>query len=211
MEMPEHVLSGDQLAWALLEDKEPGMICKMAEVQHDFTSNKFIVQSFGQEILVDPLNYTITSHTPLGEQLLHGLDHFFDLAVLWYLGRAKNIPLSSRMISPASLSGGEIFQRGTHVLPLDKMAARYANDVESFYKMGQELGGQQLEHGDASLRLHPFPRVPVTFILWKGDEEFPARADMFFDSTCEQHLPTDVIWSTAMTAVLIMLRTIPTS
>jgi hypothetical protein len=211
MEMVEHVLSSDQLAWALLEDKEPGMICKMADVQHDFTANKFIIQSFGQEILVDPSNYTITSHTPLGEKLLHGLDHFFDLAVLWYLGRAKNIPLSSRMISPASLSGGEIFQRGTHVLPLDKIAAKYANDIESFYKMGQELGGQQLEHGDASLRLHPFPRVPVTFILWKGDEEFPARADMFFDSTCEQHLPTDVIWSTAMTAVLIMLQTIPTS
>ena len=209
--MVEHVLSSDQLAWALLEDKEPGMICKMADVQHDFTANKFIIQSFGQEILVDPSNYTITSHTPLGEKLLHGLDHFFDLAVLWYLGRAKNIPLSSRMISPASLSGGEIFQRGTHVLPLDKIAAKYANDIESFYKMGQELGGQQLEHGDASLRLHPFPRVPVTFILWKGDEEFPARADMFFDSTCEQHLPTDVIWSTAMTAVLIMLQTIPTS
>jgi len=209
--MVEHVLSSDQLAWALLEDKEPGMICKMADVQHDFTANKFIIQSFGQEILVDPSNYTITSHTPLGEKLLHGLDHFFDLAVLWYLGRAKNIPLSSRMISPASLSGGEIFQRGTHVLPLDKIATKYANDIESFYKMGQELGGQQLEHGDASLRLHPFPRVPVTFILWKGDEEFPARADMFFDSTCEQHLPTDVIWSTAMTAVLIMLQTIPTS
>jgi len=46
--------------------------------------------------------------------------------------------------------------------------------------------------------------VPVTIILWVEDDEFPARADMFFDATCEQHLPTDVIWSTAMTSVLIM-------
>ena len=203
--MAKHVLSGDQLAWTLLTDKEPGMICMLAEVQHDFTANKFTIQSFGQEIFVDPTNYTITSYTALGEKLLHGLGHFFDLAILWYLGRAKNVPLSGRLISPTSLSGGEIFQRGTHVLPLDRLAGRYANDFESFYKMGLELGGQQLEHGDASVRLHPFPRVPVTFILWKGDDEFPARADMFFDTTCEQHLPTDVIWSTAMTSVLIML------
>jgi hypothetical protein len=42
-------------------------------------------------------------------------------------------------------------------------------------------------------------------IMWRGDEEFPARADMFFDTTCEKHLPTDVIWSTAMTTALIML------
>jgi hypothetical protein len=68
-----------------------------------------------------------------------------------------------------------------------------------------ELGAQQMEYGDACLRLFPFPRVPVTMILWRADEEFPARADMFFDATCEQHLPTDVIWSTAMTSVLIML------
>lgn len=203
--MPEHVLSGDQVAWALLADKEPGMICKLAGVQHDFAANKYIIQSFGQEIYVDPSNFTITSHSPRGRQLLRGLGHFFDLAVLWYLGSAKNIPLSGQMVSPASLVGGEIFQKGTHVLPLDKMAAKYADDFEGFYEIGLELGGQQLEHGDASIRLHPFPRVPVTFILWKGDEEFPARADMFFDSTCERHLPTDVIWSTAMTAVLIML------
>jgi hypothetical protein len=205
MEMPENVLSGDQIAWALVAGKEPGTICKQADVQYDFVANKFIMQCFGQEILVDVSNYTISSHTPLGEHLLHGLGYFFDLAALWYLGSAKNKPESYKLISPASLSGGEIFQKGTHVLPLDQIADRYGNDVESFYARGLELGGKQLDYGDASLRFYPFPRVPVTMILWMPDEEFPARVDMFFDATCEQHLPTDVIWSTAMTSVLIML------
>jgi len=204
-DMPENVLSGDQLAWALVADKEPTVLARQADVQYDFVANKFSMQCFGQEVLVDVSNYTITSHSLLGEKLLHGLGHFFDLAVLWYLGRARNIPPSGRMISPASLSGGEIFQRGSHILPLDQISARYGSDFGEFYKRGMELGGQQMEHGDASLRLLPFPRVPLTMILWGADEEFPARADMFFDATCEQHLPTDVIWSTAMTAVLIML------
>ena len=203
--MPENVLSGDQLAWALVAEIEPGTICQQADVQHDFVANKFIMQSFGQEIVVDVSSFTIRSQTPLGEKLLHGLGYFFDLACLWYLGKAKNKPLSGKLASPASLSGGEIFQKGTHVLPLDQIASRYGNDFEGFYKKGAELGGRQLEHGDASLLLHPFPKVPVTIILWQADEDFPARVDMFFDATCEQHLPTDVIWSTAMTSVLIML------
>jgi len=203
--MPENVLSGNQLAWALVAEKEFATICKQADVQYDFVANKFSMLCFGQEILVDVANYTIVSHTPLGKQLLHGLGHFFDLAALWYLARAKNIPPSGRMISPASLSGGEIFQKGAHVLPLDQVAARYGNNVEGFYEKGKELGGQPMEHGDAALRLYPFPRVPITMILWQADDDFPARADMFFDATCEQHLPTDVIWSTAMTSVLIML------
>ena len=203
--MPENVLSGDQLAWALVTENEPGTICQQADVQYDFVANKIIMRSFGQEIIVDVSNFTISSPTPLGEKLLHRLGYFFDLACLWYLGKAKNRPLSGKLVSPASLSGGEIFQKGTHVLPLDQIASRYGNDLEGFNKKGEELGGLQLEHGDASLLLHPFPRVPVTIILWASDDEFPARADMFFDATCEQHLPTDVIWSTSMTTVLIML------
>jgi hypothetical protein len=203
--MPESVLSGDQLAWALVAENEPGMICQQADVQYDFVANKFFMQSFGQEVVVDVTSFSISSPTPLGERLLHRLGHFFDLACLWYLGKAKNKPLLGKLVSPASLSGGEIFQKGTHVLPLDQIALKFGNDVEGFYKRGLELGGQQLEHGDASLLLHPFPRVPVTMILWESDDEFPARLDMFFDVTCEQHLPTDVIWSTAMTTVLIFL------
>jgi len=205
VDMPENVLSGDQLAWALVAEIESGAICQQADVQYDFVANKFIMESFDQEIIVDASNFTITSPSPLGEKLLHRLGYFFDLACLWYLGKAKNKPLSGKLVSPASLSGGEIFQKGTHVLPLDQIASRYGNNLEGFYKRGEELGGQQLEHGDASLLLHPFPRVPVTMIFWESDEDFPARVDMFFDATCEQHLPTDVIWSTAMTTVLIML------
>ena len=203
--MPGNILSGDQLAWALVAENEPGTICKQADVQYDFVGNKFVMRSFGQEVVVDVSNFTLSSPTPIGERLLHRMDYFFDLACLWYMGKAKNRPLSGKLVSPASLSGGEIFQKGTHVLPLDQIASRYGNDLDGFYEKGLELGGQTLEHGDAALLLHPFPRVPVTMILWAPDDEFAARADMFFDATCEQHLPTDVIWSTAMTTVLIML------
>lgn len=203
--MPESVISGDQIAWALVAESEPGTICQQADVQHDFVANKFFMKCFGQEIVIDVSNFTISSHTPLGEKILHGLGHYFDLACLWYLGKARNKPLSGKLVSPASLSGGEIFQKGTHVLPLDEIAAKYDSDLEGFLERGKELGGEQVEHGDASLTLYPFPRVPVTMILWRGDDDFPARTDMFFDATCEQHLPTDVIWSTAMTSVLVML------
>jgi len=203
--MPESVLSGDQMAWSLVAESEPGTICRQADVQYDFTANRFTMQSFGQEILVDVCNFTISSPTPIGELLLHRLGYFFDLACLWYLGKARNKPLSGRLVSPASLSGGEIFQKGTHVLPLDKIADRYGKDPDGFYARGAELGARPLEHGDAALLLHPFPRVPATMILWQADDEFPARVDLFFDATCEQHLTADVIWSTAMTTVLIML------
>ena len=45
----------------------------------------------------------------------------------------------------------------------------------------------------------------MILLIWKEDDEFPARADMLFDSTCSEHLPTDIIWATAMISVLVML------
>ena len=70
---------------------------------------------------------------------------------------------------------------------------------------GKTLGGSIEQYGDASLRLYPLPRIPVVFSLWLEDEEFPARADLFFDSTCDLQLPTDIIWSIAMLCVLVLL------
>ena len=37
--MPGNVLSGDQLAWALVAENEPGTICQQADVKYDFVAN----------------------------------------------------------------------------------------------------------------------------------------------------------------------------
>jgi hypothetical protein len=55
------------------------------------------------------------------------------------------------------------------------------------------------------LKLLPFPRIPVFLILWLKDEEYPPRADLLFDSTCEAQAPLDIIWSIAMVSLLVML------
>jgi hypothetical protein len=41
--------------------------------------------------------------------------------------------------------------------------------------------------------------------LWIADEEFPARADLLLDSSCDFQLPPDITWSIAMMTVLVMV------
>ncbi|MCL6560367.1 MAG: DUF3786 domain-containing protein, partial [Firmicutes bacterium] len=36
-----------------------------------------------------------------------------------------------------------------------------------------------------------FPLVPVTYVLWLGDDEFPASGTVLFDSTASTHLATE--------------------
>jgi hypothetical protein len=83
------------------------------------------------------------------------------------------------------------------------VAQRFGKDKEGFLQKGKGLGGEQVKYGDASVKLYPFPRIPAILTLWLEDEEFPARVDLMFDSTCDMHLATDIIWSIAMMCVLL--------
>jgi hypothetical protein len=118
---------------------------------------------------------------------------------------AKDIRPSGRLINPVHIKGGQIFSRGTHILPLDLLARRYEDDIEGFLARGIKFGGDPLKLGDVAIKLMPFPRVPAVIALWRSDDEFPARADILFDSTCDIQIPTDVIWSVASMSLLIML------
>jgi hypothetical protein len=154
---------------------------------------------------IHPLDRKIKGISPGADAVAGRLGYFFNHSVLWYLVGAKDIGLSGRLIRPSDVKGGHHFFKGTHELPLDRVAGKYASDREGFVNRALELGGRPLDLGDASFELRPLPRVPVTFILWLGDEEFPPRLDLFFDSTCEMHIHLDIIWSTAMYSTVIML------
>lgn len=197
--------SGEEKVWNVLRGMDPADVCRNAIAEFDDAKGSYLLKSFGMDIYVDPGKKTIYSDAPERDLLLSRLGYFSILSILYYLTSARDIQLTGRLLQPANLKGGHIFFRGTHVLPLDKLAARYGKDAGGFLKRGKALGGMQVNHGDAAVQLFPFPRVPVVIILWREDDEFPPGADILFDSTCEFHLPLDILWSTAMNSLLIMM------
>ncbi|MEK7267098.1 MAG: DUF3786 domain-containing protein, partial [Nitrospirota bacterium] len=190
--------------WEDLNNLNPSDVCRKARVFYD-RENSYILKSLGMDFSVHPGKREIKNIQTEGEIILKKYGYFFNLSALCYLINSKDIPLSGKLVKPAGLKGGEIFFRGSHVLPLDKIAERYGNDKSGFIEKGKNLNGNIMNYGDASVELLPLPRIPVTLILWLSDDEFPARADLLLDSTCEQRLPLDVIWSVAMMSVLVMM------
>lgn len=196
---------GEQKAWEIVEALDPSEVCARAVVTYDRDTGLYAVPAYGQVFSMAPGGREIVSGTALGIRLLSTREYFFSLSILWYLACARDIPLSGRLVKPVHMKGGQMFARGTHVLPLDELAGRYSADREGFLKRGALFGGIPWDHGDASVRLMAFPRVPVYIVLWSGDEEFPPRADLMLDATSELQLPTDVVWSIASMSVLLML------
>jgi hypothetical protein len=202
--MVEIINPGEDKAWELLATLKPDDVCKAASVAYNTTPGVYVIKSFGMDFVVSTREKSITCDAPESDVLLKKLD-FFRLSVLWHLVNAKNIDCTGRLVKPQNMKGGDIFTRGSHVLPLAQLAAKYGKDKESFIRKGINLGGELEKLGDAAMRLYPLPRVPVVLSLWLEDEEFPARADLFFDSTCDMQIPTDIAWSIAMMCLLMML------
>ena len=197
--------AGEQKAWELLAALRPEDVIRTARVTFDAASACYTIRSFGMDFSISQNERTIISRDPKSHILLDQQGDFFRVAVLWYLVNAKEMNTTGRLVKPQDISGGDIFTKGSHILPLEKVAQTYGNDKAGFLDWGRALGGEVLTIADASLRIYPLPRIPMTMTLWFADDEFPARADLLLDSTAELQAPTDILWSLAMMSVLIML------
>jgi hypothetical protein len=197
---------GEHRAWDLLAELKPDEVCTNACVDYDAASASYRVRSFGMEFVVSLRDRITTGNNAAGSVLLGRQDQFFGLSLLWYLVSARNIACTERQVSLDQIRGGDIFTRGTHMLPLEGVAERFGRNRDEFMRKGKQFGGETVHQGDVAMRLFPFPRVPVILTLWLEDEEFPARVTLTVDSTCELQLPTDVIWSVAVMSLRIMLE-----
>jgi len=195
--------SGVQRAWEALETKDSTEVVRNADVT--LKDKAYLVSSLGYEYEFDPVKHEIRALNQKADDLKQQVSYFFEISWLWYLVRAQNFGLTDRLLKPEQLKGGHHFFKGAHELPLKALAEKFGNSSEAFLQRGQELGGNVLSFGDASVEIFPLPRIPVKLILWLGDDEFPARADLLFDSSCELQLPLDIIWSAAMMSVKAML------
>ena len=193
------------MGWEELAELDPPAVCKRSIAAYDEASGLYRLKSLCLEVSLSISERNIFCSDSRHEALFRKLWEFAGLTFIWYLVRAQDIPLSGNLVRPENLTGGHLFSGGTHVLPLAELAEKYKNNVDEFSLRGKSLNAEALEYGDASIQLFPVPRIPVTLILWKGDDEYPPRADLLFDSSAEHHVPVDILWSIAMMSILIMM------
>jgi len=122
-------------------------------------------------------------------------DPLLELVTLVYLNRVGGIfPLDRDIVGLQDLKESHFFV-GPHELRTAKVLDRYGRDPEGFRRAVRALDGDLVDMADAAGRLLPFPRIPLYFLMWFADDEFPANLRVLFDRTIEQVLPADAIWA----------------
>ena len=64
---------------------------------------------------------------------------------------------------------------------LRPFAYTFAGKTDRLRAAAEALGGVALPHSDAGYLIHAFSCIPMEFLFWEGDEEFPSQANILFD------------------------------
>jgi hypothetical protein len=184
----------DSIYWERLSSLHPTDVCHRSEALYHPTHEGFLLPIYNQRYLVLPKGKRILRMEWNDRPIEEEIPSFFSLMVLVYLIDAKEVKPSHIWVSEKDLKGGSTFFRGPHRLQVEGLEAGYGRDPEGFLRAGQRLGGSEVLYGDKGFSLDVFPKIPLTYILWRGDEEFSSRVTVLFDSTIEVHFPLDIIW-----------------
>ncbi|MDD5326695.1 MAG: DUF3786 domain-containing protein [Phycisphaerae bacterium] len=160
--------------------------------------------SDSQSYIITLLNREYT--VELSEKKIPNAGFAEELSILTCLINSKDLPVANKLKTAHQLPEGQFFFRGHHKLATEKLEEAFGQFPERLYDIMDKFGGIRREFGDASIELYVLPRVPLTIVIWRGDEEFGARASVLFDETAAEQMPLDALWVSANLAIKTLAK-----
>ena len=192
----------EDLAWGKLCKKDAGEVARLSaselvdlwNIEVEFISEKYVVDLKKKEIRSGGCG-----EVPIIWRIL----------MLHYLVNAKDRSLADKKIGFAQIPGAAGYLGPFKARVLAPLIRGFGNEVKELVRVGQIIGGAKREFGDASVTIHAFPKVPITYVLWRGDEEFRPEGQAMFDASIASFLPLEdiVVVTSEIVYTLLKLKT----
>jgi hypothetical protein len=176
--------------WEELGNRDPVIVCRnsLARV-HD--RGGFLLSFCGEDLWIDLRARCIKKEDRGSWESAE--KPLLELLSLVYLLTAGPENPEGEMVGFQELKSRHFFT-GPHELKTGHLLMRFGRDPEGFQRASTALGCEILSLADASCKIRAFPKVPLFYLLWMGDEEFPPSLSILFDRSIEHHLAADAIW-----------------
>ena len=115
------------------------------------------------------------------------------ILILHYLTQAKGTPLANEIIAYKELPEGSNYFPTFYKRAIKPLVDHFGRQPQQLMDAAKELGGYKADYGDMAVTINAFKQVPVTLVLWQGDEEFPPGGNILFDATVSDYLSTEDI------------------
>ncbi len=110
------------------------------------------------------------------------------ILLLHYLTQAKGSPLANEVIAYKQLPEGINYFPTFYKRAIKPLIDHFGKQPQLLIATAEKLGGYKADYGDAAVTINAFKLVPVTLVLWQGDEEFPPTGNILFDATISDYL-----------------------
>ena len=177
--------------WEMLRTRDKNTLLNLT-LFHTHPSGGLVFHFLREDILVDMEDASLKRHE--GDDWKRIEDPLLELVTLLYLNHVTSLhPLGRDMVGVKDLKEAHYF-KGRHELRLAPLLERYGGDPAGFESAAIYCEGHALDMADKAYRLLPFPRVPLYYLLWKGDAEFEPKISVLFDRSIEDSFSASGIW-----------------
>lgn len=165
--------------------RTPQIMAENAGVAYNPVAGLFYIRFLGRNYSVKFPEGLVTSDDG-GEVPLE-----IKVCILHYLTHAGEAHVEGRYISFKELPSGSIYITPFTNRTIRPLIGIFGKNPQKLIEAGEKLGGKKVEVGDHAVEIPVFPKIPITFVLWEGDEEFPASGNVLFDASAQFHLETE--------------------
>jgi hypothetical protein len=123
------------------------------------------------------------------------------ILILHYFTLAKGTPATSVLVTYKQLPGGVSYFPAFSQRAIAPFVKHFGKNPEMLIKAAAKLGGRETDYGDVSVTVNAFDYVPITLVLWRGDEELAPNGNILFDANISDYLSTEDV--TVLTETII--------
>ena len=175
-----------KLARDKLKNLSPEKVCKLCGV--DFDKDKYIIKwlSKSHELsLIQPPNYP----------------QALEIIFLHYLTSEGTKQPEGKLISYREIPGALFYEAKFIQRAVNPIIRAFGKNPEKLIEMGELFGGVKSGEGDASVKINLLPNLPVTYIIWAGNDEFEPTGTVLFDKTASGWLDAeDLVYAASLGA-----------
>jgi len=133
------------------------------------------------------------------------------ILILHYFTGAKGTPATGKLIAYKQLPGGVSYFSAFSHRAIGPLVKNFGKSPELLIKAAAKLGGCETEYGDVSVNINAFARVPITLVLWRGDEELAPNGNVLFDANISDYLSTEDVTVLCETIIWKLVKGSPSA
>lgn len=158
-----------------LDPEEAALRCG---VEYDPAQGGFGIRLMGVDYRVSFPDFTVTTD----QEGFAALRDTYPAKILVarYLTGGRYTPFGGTFVTYRDVPWGELYFRNFQGRCLARLAYGFGSQLPEFSAALESIGGKRVKTGDAGYEFEFINHLPMQFLLWAGDDEFPPSSQILF-------------------------------